>query len=82
MNIVQRRWGILWNSKNRLDGVSRHLMWNHGPTPLVFKTRHEAREYRDERWGYIRTRKDLRIEPHGWRLPKVVRVMMTYEIVE
>lgn len=42
--------------------------------PCLFMTRREAREYIKCRYGYIKHRKDLRIEPHGWRLPKPVRV--------
>lgn len=31
---------------------------------------------------FIKTRPDLRKEPHGWRLPKAVRVKVTCEAVE
>ena len=71
----------MWHARNKLDGETKYLMWDYGPTPLLFRTRREARAYRNERWGYIRTRKDLRTEPHGWLLPKVVRVSVSWEVV-
>jgi hypothetical protein len=49
----------------------RHLLWS----PL-FHTRREARLYIDEKFGYIRRRIDLRVEPHGWRMPRAVRVVV------
>ena len=70
-----KRWGIEWYSKNRLDGESRYIMWEHGK-PLLFDTRDEARCYNNKKYGYIRTRRDLKEEPHGWRMPKVVRVIV------
>lgn len=81
MNVKRKLWAILWNSKNSLDGRQNYMMWDYGPTPLLFKTRREAREYRNEKWGYIRDRKDLRREPHGWRLPKIVRVEMNVAVL-
>ena len=46
--------------------------------PALFRTRREAREYINEKYGYIRTRKDLRAEPHFWRMPRAVRVSVTW----
>lgn len=42
--------------------------------PKLFLTRSDARAYRDEHYGYIRQRPDLRKEPHGWFLPRPVKV--------
>ena len=70
-------WGVLWYSKNRLDGITKHLMYGDDCLPVLFQTRREAREWVNGRYGYIRRRKDLRTEPHGWRLPQVVRVNIT-----
>jgi hypothetical protein len=68
-------WGVLWRSKNRLDGVQRHLMYDYiGCNLLVFRTRRRARMWIEEHHGYIRTRPDLRAEPHGWMMPIPVRV--------
>lgn len=67
-------WGAEWYSRNRLDGVTRHLMFNDDGLPLLFRTRRECRAEIMKRWGYILTRPDLRAEPHGWRLPEAVRV--------
>jgi hypothetical protein len=33
--------------------------------------------YAEEKWGYIKKRDDLRAEPHGWRMPRAVRVTVT-----
>ena len=72
------RWALKWRSKNKIDGEREFFMWNY-QAPYLFATRREAREYRDKRWGYIRERPDLREEPHGWRLPKVVKVSVILE---
>ena len=69
-------WGMEWYSHNRRDGVTRHLIWRDG-LPLLFTTRAECREAIDRMWGYIRGRPDLRAEPHGWRVPRAVRVTVT-----
>ena len=67
------RWGILWRSKNLLEGKSQHLCFSNG-MPYLFHPRREARAKISEEWGYIATRRDLRREPHGWRMPIPVRV--------
>ena len=67
------KWGLEWFSKNRLDGPTRHLIFKNY-MPKIFQTRKEAREFATQEYGYIKTRKDLRSEPHGWRLPKPVRI--------
>jgi hypothetical protein len=69
------RWSVLWRSRNQLDGDTQRLM--HG---VVFNTRREARAYVSQKYGYIRHRPDLRRDPHGWRMPKVVRVIITMEV--
>lgn len=70
------RWSALWHSENRLDGVTEHLLYEN-LLPALFVTRRECRTWINARWGYIKTRPDLRAEPHGWRLPKPVRVTIT-----
>ena len=50
------------------------LMWHNGK-PLIFQTRIEARDYSRERFGYIKTRKDLRTKPHYWRLATPVKIL-------
>lgn len=71
------RWGLLWRSRNRLDGLSEHLIFK-DCLPVLFVTRREAREYADTQYGYIRLRDDLRNEPHGWMMPSVVRVWFSH----
>ena len=67
------RWAVLWRSKNMLDGLTEHLMF-HGCSPVMFFTRRAARAWIAQEYGYIRTRPDLRREPHGWRMPQPIRV--------
>lgn len=68
------KWGVLWRSENKLDGGKReYLMWQKGQ-PLLFRTRREARQYINDSYGYIRDRIDLQEEPHGWKMPKAVKV--------
>lgn len=68
-----KRWGLEWFSKNKLDGVTRHLIFD-DCKPAFFGSRAEARVFMNLRYGYIKSRKDLRREPHGWRLPRPVRI--------
>lgn len=49
---------------------------------LMFATRKQCREYISERWGYIRTRKDLRSPPYNFRMPKVVRIEISARVIQ
>lgn len=68
-------WGLLWcsNEKVSFDYRPGHLI-NKECIPVMFLTRRQARAYADKKYGYIKTRKDLRCYPHGWRMPKPVRI--------
>jgi hypothetical protein len=66
-------WAAQWHSRNNLDGDSKYILYE-GLLPKLFKTRKEAREYIEKRYGYIATRPDLRAEPHGWRMPQAIKV--------
>lgn len=66
-------WSLLWRQQTRLDGLTEHLIYNECK-PVLFRTRREARAFAVKEYGYIKYRKDLRVEPHCWRLPKPVRV--------
>lgn len=68
-----RRWGAMWYSKSKRGGVHTYLIYRDS-IPVLFNTRAKARAFIKEEYGYIKTRKDLRIEPHGWRMPRPVRV--------
>jgi len=72
-------WAGEWYSRNRLDGTRTHLLYDNC-LPCLFKTRKLCREYIQEKYGYIKDRKDLRDEPHGWRLPRPIKVRITPEI--
>jgi hypothetical protein len=69
-------WAALWRSENKLDGVSSHLIYHNGKL-AVFNSRRLAREHIEREYGYIRTRPDLKAEPHGWKMPIVVKVIVT-----
>ena len=69
------RWGALWHSKNQLDGVTEHLLCEN-LLPALFVSRRQCREWIEARYGYLKARRDLRGEPHGWRLPQPVRVII------
>ena len=73
---IPTRWALEWKSKTRLEGEKQWIMWSNC-FPLLFLTRRDARKYANEKHGYIKTRKDLRNEPHGWRFPKAVRVSVS-----
>lgn len=70
----QTAWSLKWRSENRLDGKCEYLM-----ASVRFDTRRQAREYLSETYGYLRDRPDLTREPHGWKMPKVVKVRVVVE---
>jgi hypothetical protein len=74
-------WGVMWRYKNKLDGKMEYLVYNAG-RPVLFSTRKEAREYIDEKYGYIRQRPDLKSEPHGWKMPIPVPVDVVVTLKE
>ena len=63
----------LWAAEWR-DGKIKHFLYNANCLPELFRTRQSCREWIEEKYGYIKTRKDLREEPFGWRLPVAVKV--------
>lgn len=68
-------YGALWRSKNKRDGESRHLIMV-DCLPVLFTTRRAAAQWIKKNYGYIATRRDLRAEPHGWRVPIAVKVQV------
>ena len=72
---MRNLWAGEWYSKNHLDGITKHLLYENC-LPVLFRTRREIREYIEKKYGYIKDRKDLRDEPHGWRLPRAVKVKL------
>lgn len=70
-------WAAKWSQTSQLDGRREHLIlrtWQTFKPDRLFNTRKECREWIEKDYGYIRTRKDLRAEPHCWRVPCAVRV--------
>lgn len=70
-------WAAEWRSVNRLDGDTRHWIYGGDVVPRLFRTRAECREFIEAEFGYIRDREDLRREPHGWRMPRAVMVVVS-----
>lgn len=70
-NQVVFGWSVKWRSHNRLDGTTEHFMGGHA---AVFCSREAARIYIRDKYGYIKTRPDLQLEPHGWKMPIPVKV--------
>ena len=68
------RWGLLWHAKNRLSGCREHLMFENCEL-LMFTRRSDARAFAHQKYGYIKTRHDLRVEPHGWRMPRPIKIL-------
>ncbi len=80
-----RGWALLWHSENQLNGVTEHLMGPGslpvvGPGPMLFSTYKQARQYLRDNYTYLKTREDLRREPHGWRMPRIVRVSVSVRV--
>jgi hypothetical protein len=82
-------WGIQWHSKNLLDGRTEHLCGRaridghpaiSGYKIMVFASRKDARDYLKTEFGYIAKRSDLKTEPHGWEVPRVVKVKVTVDL--
>jgi hypothetical protein len=70
-------WAAEWYSKNHIDGVSKHILFNPETClPALFRTRQQARDFITQNYGFIRDREDLRKEPHGWRVPSAVKVIV------
>ena len=67
------RWAVKWSSKNKLYGYQEHFMYDRC-CPLLFTSRAAAKTYVNDVWGYLRNRPELRKEPHGWRMPKPIKV--------
>jgi hypothetical protein len=74
LRIMGNLWAAEWYQHNQLDGITRRIVYDDRCLPALFRTRRECRDYITEKYGYIKTRKDLRQEPHGWRLPYPVKV--------
>jgi len=68
------RWALRWRSKNDTE----YIIFENC-LPKFFLTRKAARHYANEKYGYIKTRKDLRQEPHWWRFPRAIKVRIKIE---
>lgn len=78
MKSTHRYWALKWRSKNKMDGYRECFIYDFG-FPLLFISRKVAREYVKQNYSYIAKRLDLQREPHGWKVPRVVRINLTME---
>ena len=76
---TRQAWAIKWVSDNSLDGHSEHFIGNGDRSIWLFHSRQRAREAVKEKYSYIAIREDLRREPFGWKVPRVVRVKVNVE---
>lgn len=83
-------WAIKWREENLTGGKREMLLGRfarHESVPdfvagyrvMTFTTRQQARDYVERHYGHIRNRKDLQSEPHGWKMPQVVKIKITVE---
>jgi hypothetical protein len=78
----QTAWALKWHSENKLDGVREYLAIGPPSEVKLFRTRRAARDYAQEKYGYIRERPDLKAEPHGWTFPQAIRVEISVTPLE
>lgn len=71
--LTAHAWAALWRSKNKLDGTTTYIIYSR-LLPALFISKKQAQRFIESEYGYIRNRPDLKKEPHGWRMPKAVRV--------
>ena len=76
MKTTLHRWAIKHRSLNMTDG-KREYFDAYRTTFALFLTRRDAKEHIEEHFGYIKNRPDLRAEPHGWKMPVAVKVILT-----
>lgn len=67
---------IKFRSENRLNGRHEHYICR-DTKYVLFPTREAARCWIELEYGYIKHRKDLKQEPHGWKNLIPVRVEVT-----
>jgi len=77
---MKKIWGVLWIQKGSIDGDCESLVYK-DCKPVMFSTKRECKKFIDETYKFITARKDLRRYPHGWRLPKPVKLRINYQRV-
>ena len=83
MGRTNKCWAILHHTTNQLDGDRQWLEGIPDRTTCtrLFHSRSAARRYVADYYSCIANRPDLRAEPHGWRMPKVVPVVVEVRVV-
>lgn len=70
------RWAVKWRSYNEFAGKTEFFT-SDGINYVLFRTKKEAAQHIKDGYGYIAKRKDLHVEPHGWKMPIPVKVKVT-----
>ena len=86
--IVFTAWAIEHRSKNKIDGartwfagaasVSKAPVEVKGCRIMLFSTKAATQAYIRQNFAHLK-RKDLRAEPHGWLMPRAVKVRLNVE---
>ena len=73
-DVPQMKWGIQHRRDNKLDG---YRSWLHRENQFIklFHTRQDARDFLEKKFGLMRDRLDLFKEPHGCKMPRVVKLL-------
>ena len=65
------------NPEKNHDRTESYINWSGwGIGDAFFRTKKDCQTFINENYAYIRTRKDLREYPHGWRMPKPIKVSL------
>ena len=82
------RWAIFkpTDPKKNVFGESGSIPWQENGDvnrPELFYYKKDCQAVIDQRYGYLknRGRPDLRAAPHGWLMPRPIRVRVTIEAV-
>lgn len=84
-------WAIRWRTHDWEALLGKYHDYNNkfyipdslnGYTVMVFPTRQKARDFVKKHFAYIKNRPDLQTEPHNWKMPKVVKVLVTVQEIK
>ena len=74
------RWVAIFRSWNADGSLYEHVIFD-DCTPRLFGTRREAREWIEEKYGYIKVRRDLRVAPNRWRFPRTAKAVISIKTI-
>lgn len=74
------RWAVRWRSHNEFAGKTEFFTCD-GLNYDLFRTKKDAAQHIKDEYGYIAKRRDLRAEPHGWKMPIAIKVRVILQEV-